>query len=365
MINMIQKCVLLLVGFFLLSSIQAQTSTEEQLVRATLWNYINGRNNGNPAQLKAAFHPLSDLRHVKNDSLRLWASTDYIAAVKPGATQNCVSRIVFVNIDGNAAQAKIEIEYPNWKFADYLNLLKINGKWQIVVKSFAGMPIDTNRILFVITSHEKMGDTGYKTGLHLGEVSHVYKPLHEAGYEIDFVSPEGGQTFMYGADMNDSLSLWMIQDPTAYYKLTHALTPDQIDPSRYAAVYYVGGHGTMWDLPENDKLSDITKAVYENEGVVAAVCHGPSGLVNIQLSNGKYLVEGKKVTSFTDSEERAAQQAEVVPFLLESKLKERGAIYSGAANWEQHVVVDGRLITGQNPASAGALAEELLKLLDK
>ncbi|MEL7120058.1 MAG: nuclear transport factor 2 family protein [Bacteroidota bacterium] len=363
---MIRKLTVLFFACFVCFSSFAQSiSEEESLVREALWNYINGRNTGKPELLHKAFHPAADLRHVKADTLRIWHSKDYIGGVKPGYQHNCVARIVYVNIMSGAAQAKIELEYPNWKYADYLNLLKIDGKWQIAVKTFGGAATNSKRVLFVITSHEQMGNTGNKTGLHLGEVSHVYKPIHDAGFEIDFVSPKGGSTYMYGANMNDSLSLWMMQEPTAYYKLTHALTPDQIDPSRYAAIYYVGGHGTMWDLPNNDDINSITKTIYENEGVVAAVCHGPSGLVNVKLDNGKYLVDGKKVTAFTDSEERAAQQEKVVPFMLESKLKERGAVFSGADNWQKNVVVDGKLITGQNPASAYELAQEIIKQLQE
>ena len=171
------------------------------------------------------------------------------------------------------------------------------------------------------------------------------------------------QYIMYGDDMNDPNSLWMVQNASAYYKLTHAMTPDQVDPAQYAAIYYVGGHGTMWDLPEHSQLTKITKEIYENEGIVAAVCHGPSGIVNVKLSNGKYLVDGKKVTAFTNQEEDAAGQTKNVPFLLESKLKERGAIFQPAANWQNNVVVDGRLVTGQNPASAGDLAQEIIQLL--
>lgn len=338
-------------------------TTEEALVRETLWKYINGRNQGDPLLLKEAFHSSADLRYVKNDSLRIWSAKDYIVAVTLHKKQDCITRIVYIDIEGNAAQAKIEIEYPQVKFADYLNLTKEKGKWVIAVKTFSRISTKPKRVLFVITSHEKMGATTRKTGLHLGEVSHVYKPIHEAGYEIDFVSPNGGQTYMYGADMNDSFNIWFLRNSTAYYKLTHAQTPDNIAPANYAAIYYVGGHGAMWDLPNHTRIKNITKVIYENKGIVAAVCHGTSGLVNVQLSNGEYLIKDKKLTSFTDNEERAAKQDEVVPFLLESTLKERGAIFYGVDNWQKNVVVDQQLVTGQNPASAHSLALEIINLL--
>ncbi|MTI32769.1 nuclear transport factor 2 family protein [Xanthovirga aplysinae] len=363
-----KKFILLIALFGMNSWCFAQlTSSEKTKIEETLWKYINGRNNGDLTLLKSAFHPTADLRYMKKDSLyTIWPIDDYIGNIKPGRKHNCKSRIVSIDVQGSAAQAKIEIEYPNWKFADYINLLKMNGEWLIAVKTFAGMAIDNRkRVLFVLTSHEKMGDTDRKTGLHLGEVSHVYKPIHDAGYEIDFVSPKGGKTRMYGKDMNDSLNLWFVQNPTAYYRFTHVITPDQIDPKKYAAIYYVGGHGTMWDLPNHTTLNKITSQIYENNGVVAAVCHGPSGLVNVELSNGENLVKGKRLTSFTDNEERATKQDKVVPFLLESTLKKRGALFSGADNWKENVIVDERLITGQNPASAYKLAKEMIRVLEQ
>lgn len=345
----------------------AQTNTdEESLIRETLQRYLDGRNNGDTSLLASAFHPTADLRYVRNDELVIWPIADYIGGVKPGRKSNCISRIVSIDVLGTAAQAAIEIEYPNLKFIDYINLLKIQGEWLIAIKTFARHSIEEKkRVLFVLTSHEKMGDTGRKTGLHLGEVSHAYRPIHDAGYEIDFVSPQGGQTHMYGTDMNDSLNLWFVQNAAAYYRFTHAMTPDQINPSLYSAIYYVGGHGTMWDLPKHEQLNEITRHIYEQEGVVAGVCHGPSGLVNVQLSNGDFLVKGKRLTSFTDAEERAIQQEEVVPFLLESTLRERGAIFVGAENWQKNVIVDERLVTGQNPASAYDLGAEVVKLLEE
>ena len=345
----------------------AQSEMEDEaLIRATLHRYLDGRNNGDTSVLASAFHPTADLRYVKNEELVVWPVQDYISAVRPGRKANCISRIVSIDILGTAAQAAIELEYPSLKFIDYINLLKIQGEWLIAIKTFARHPIEEKkRVLFVLTSHETMGDTGRKTGLHLGEVSHAYRPIHDAGYEIDFVSPQGGHTYMYGTDMNDSLNLWFVQNATAYYRFTHAMRPEEVNPSLYSAIYYVGGHGTMWDLPNHEQLNEITRHIYEQKGVVAGVCHGPSGLVNVQLSNGDYLVKGKRLTAFTDQEERAIQQEEVVPFLLESTLRERGAIFVGADNWQKNVIVDERLVTGQNPASAFELGVEVVKLLEE
>ncbi|MEM7572311.1 MAG: nuclear transport factor 2 family protein [Bacteroidota bacterium] len=344
----------------------AQTeTTPTEAVRATLMNYINGRNQGDIERLRSAFHPEADLRYLRNDSsFTIWPVQDYISRIQPGRTANCIARIISIDIVGVGAQAKIELEYPNRKYADYINLLKVDGEWLIAVKTFSVEPIDpTKHILFVLTSHEEMGNTGRPTGLHLGEVTHAYRPLIEAGYEVDFVSPKGGAAFMYGTDLNDPNNLWFVQNPNAYYRFTNAMSPNQIDATRYAAIYFVGGHGTMWDLPEHQELGEITRIIYEQDGVVAGVCHGPSGLVNVRLSNGEYLVANKRMTSFTDQEETAARAQDIVPFMLETTLRERGAIFIGADNWQENVIVDERLVTGQNPASARGVAERMIGLL--
>lgn len=349
----------------LFSSLYAQPShPQEAAVLEALYAYINGRTYRNPQLLKRAFYPEADLRYIKEGALHIWTAEDYISHANGGKPINCQSRVVSLDIMGDAAQAKIEIEYAHVKFVDYLNLLRKDDQWRIAVKTFGKVPVK-KRVLFVLTSHEQLGDTDRKTGFHLGEVAHVYKPLHDAGYDIDFVSPKGGQTHLYGADLNDPTTSWLVRHGSAYYQMTHAMRPKDVDPTAYAAIYYVGGHGTMWDLPQHDQLNELTRTIYEAGGVVAAVCHGPSGLVNVQLSNGDYLVAGKQLTSFTDVEEEATGQAEQVPFLLETTLRERGAIFSNKAPWQEHIVVDQRLITGQNPASAAALAKALIEALEQ
>ncbi|MGD1839361.1 MAG: nuclear transport factor 2 family protein [Thermonemataceae bacterium] len=340
---------------------QSYTKAETQ-VRAAIQNYIDGRNTPEVALLQKAFHPKADLRYIKQDTLRIWQGSDYITGAANGSKQDCRARIVYVDVQGSAAQAKVEIEYPTKIFYDYINLLKEGDEWKIAVKTFSAASTKKKKILFVVTSHEQMGNTGKKTGLHLGEVSHAYKPLAEAGYVIDFVSPEGGSTFMYGTSMNDSINVWFMKDASAYYKLTHAYTPQEVQAADYQAIYFVGGHGTMWDLPYNTDLQALTSTIYEQGGVVAAVCHGPSGLLNVKLNDGSYLVKGKKLTAFTNEEEKAAKQDKNVPFLLESALEAREAVFVGADNWQENVVVDGRLVTGQNPASAHKMALEIIKL---
>ncbi len=221
------------------------------------------------------------------------------------------------------------------------------------------------RILFVVTNHGQLGDTGKETGYFLREVSYPHKALTEAGYEIDFVSPKGGAAPMdpISKDLDDEVNKAFIENEEIMTALQNTLAPETVDPANYVAIFYAGGHGTMWDLPDCEALAQIAIAIYEEGGAIGAVCHGPAGFVNMKLSDGSYLVDGKRVASFTDEEEHALELENVVPFLLASKLQERGAIQTKADNFKPHVEVDGRLVTGQNPPSAKGIGEALVEVL--
>ncbi|WP_139958844.1 type 1 glutamine amidotransferase domain-containing protein [Flavicella sediminum] len=221
------------------------------------------------------------------------------------------------------------------------------------------------KILFVVTSHDKKGDTGKKTGYYLGEVSHPWDVLHTAGYEIDFVSPKGGKAPVDAFDMTDSINKKFWDNDSYRYKVENTKKPNEVNPDDYVAIHYAGGHGAMWDLADNLEIAEIARKIYENNGVVSAVCHGPSGLLNIKLSNGLYLVDGKKVNGFTNEEEIKVQLENVVPYLLEDELKERGAIFEKSAAFTKHVVTDQRLVTGQNPQSAHSVGQATLAELQK
>ncbi len=221
------------------------------------------------------------------------------------------------------------------------------------------------KVLFVITSHGIKGSSGSPTGYYLGEVSHPWKELKNAGYEIDFVSPKGGLSPVDGKDLDDPINKEFWENPIYQKKISNSLKPDEVNSNDYVAIFYAGGHGTMWDFPDSTLIGKKAAEIYESGGIVAAVCHGPSGLINLKLSNGKYLIEGKRVNGFTNEEEEAVKLTNIVPFLLEEKLKERGGIYKKSEPWKEHVEVDERLITGQNPQSAKKVGSEIVKLLGK
>jgi putative intracellular protease/amidase len=223
--------------------------------------------------------------------------------------------------------------------------------------------LSQRRALIVLTSHAELGDTGRSTGFYLPEAAHPWRVLTDAGVRVDLVSVRGGQPPVDGVDLSDPVQQAFLDDPEMARKLADTPKPGEIDPADYDVVLYAGGHGTMWDFPGNDELVALARRVYEDGGVVAAVCHGPAGLVDLTLSDGSHLVAGKRVAAFTDSEEAAAGLTDVVPFLLASTLVERGAQHVPAPDFQAQVVTDGRLVTGQNPASATGVAEAVVAVL--
>lgn len=222
-----------------------------------------------------------------------------------------------------------------------------------------------SRVLFILTSHAQLGDTGRATGYYLSELTHPYHVFAQRGFEIDIVSVKGGKPPVDGFDLSDPINRAFWDNPQTRSLVENTRPVAEANADDYDAVFVSGGHGTMWDLPDNTAIARVLARVYERGGVVAAVCHGPAALVNVKLSNGRYLVDGKRVAAFTNDEERAVKLDRVVPFLLADKLEARGAKHEPAPNFTEKVVVSERLVTGQNPASATATGEAVAKLLQK
>ena len=224
-----------------------------------------------------------------------------------------------------------------------------------------------NKVLFVVTNHDELGNTGKKTGYFLREVSYPYKAITEAGYSIDFVSPKGGPAPMdpNSNDMDDEVNKAFTDNAEIMNRLQSTMSPNKTNSDDYDGIMYAGGHGTVWDFPDSEGLAKIGVSIYERGGVLGAICHGPAALVNLKLTDGTYLISGKRFSAFTDEEERAIKLENVVPFLLASKLEERGGIHTKAENFKPHFEVDGRLVTAQNPPSAKSMGEAMIKVLSK
>lgn len=219
----------------------------------------------------------------------------------------------------------------------------------------------SKRILMVVTGHGRI-DAHHATGLWFEEFAVPYQLFREQGHEITVASPEGGDTPIdprsLEGDESDVGNEAVRAALTGLPRLNGGLTDEVFD-----AVFFPGGHGTMFDLPDNPAVQHVVRSHYEHGHVVAAVCHGPACLVNVALRNGHPLVRGRRLTAFTDAEEREAGLDGRMPFLLESRLRERGAEFVAAGNWQDNVVVDGNLITGQNPQSSASAARAVIRAL--
>ena len=226
----------------------------------------------------------------------------------------------------------------------------------------------TKRILILLTSQDELGKTGKPTGFHWEEMTTPYWQLRDAGYDIDFASPDGGEP---PADPKTAekegrpASVQRFMDDDGAMKALKTSRPvTEVNAEDYAAIYLPGGHGTMWDLAQTSAVGALIARAYEQGAVIGAICHGPAGLVGATLSSGEPLVKGKRVNSFTDAEERQVGLDDVVPYLLETRLRELGAEFEcNSENFGSHAVRDGRLVTGQNPASAERLAKLMIETL--
>jgi putative intracellular protease/amidase len=224
------------------------------------------------------------------------------------------------------------------------------------------------KIVMVLTSHDQLGNTGRKTGFWLEEFAAPYFVFRDAGVDLTLASPKGGQPPVDPkSDLPENQTPAMTrfkQDEVAQKALAHTIKLSDANSDDYDTVFYVGGHGPMWDLAESPVSIALLESFYESGKPVALVCHSPGVRRHVRYQ-GAPLVKGKRVTGFTNGEEEAVQLTNVVPFLVENELKRLGAIFEKVPDWQPFSIVDGRLITGQNPASSTSAAQALLKVLSQ
>jgi putative intracellular protease/amidase len=227
----------------------------------------------------------------------------------------------------------------------------------------------TNRMLIIVTNVGEYEKVGFRTGLWLGELTHFWDVAEKAGYQMDIASPSGGYVpidpeSLAGSVLKQGGTDTRYEDRIFMNRLRDTMKVSDSDPAAYDALYMTGGHGVCFDFSESLPLANLTASLYEAGKVVSAVCHGPAGLLEVKLSNGGYLIAGKNVTGFSWNEEVKVGREQAVPYNLEEELQKRGAKYGKVwMAFSSHVVEDGLLITGQNPASAEGVGEAVVKKL--
>ncbi len=222
------------------------------------------------------------------------------------------------------------------------------------------------KILMILTSHDKLGATGKKTGFWLEEFAAPYYVLKDAGVSVTLASPKGGQPPLDPksdeADAQTDATRRFKGDPETQKALASTVPLGEIDAAKFDGIFYPGGHGPLWDLAEDADSKRLIEAFASSDRPIAAVCHAPAVFKNTLGTNGKPLVAGRQVTGFTNTEEEAVGLTDIVPFLVEDMLKANGGIYQKGPDWGSFVLVDGKLVTGQNPASSEDAAKKLLEL---
>ncbi|WP_404397820.1 type 1 glutamine amidotransferase domain-containing protein [Idiomarina loihiensis] len=225
------------------------------------------------------------------------------------------------------------------------------------------------KVLMVLTSHDKLGDTDHKTGFWVEEFAAPYYVLTDSGVEVTLASPKGGKPPIdpnsTTPDAQSEATERFDKDKTAQQKLETTCKLDEVDPEGFDAIFYPGGHGPLWDLTNDEHSIKLIEHFWSRDKPVSAVCHAPAVLLNAKTPCGDPIVQGRTVTGFSNSEEAAVELTDVVPFLLEDELTAKGGHYRKVDDWQAYAVQDGMLITGQNPASSEQTAQRLLDVLRK
>lgn len=349
-------------------AVQDKGSDTEQIAQ-TLTDYMEGTANGEPDKLRRAFHPDFKLYTTgEADELIVRSGEQYIAGFKPGQKNSRVGRIISIDVEKNIATAKVEVRIPDFRhYTDYFMLLKYAGAWKIVQKSYIWekAPDNSNRILFVTSSQHTYGKTGINAANHFAEIVVAYDVFKKHGYAVDFVSPDGGAIPLGYIETSDAVQKKYLYDASFMALLKQTFKPEQVQAQDYRAVYYSGGGSAMFGVADNKAIQGIAESIYRNNGIVSAICHGTAGIVHLKNSDGKHIFADKKITGFPDLfEDTEAPYYKSFPYSIDKEITRNGGNFIYSKKWNDNFyVVDGRVITGQDPSATASVAEQVIKSL--
>lgn len=362
---------LLLVVLGMLSSMVFSQS-EKQKIESTIKNYMEGTSYNNIPKIESAFINEANL-FLSNEDKDLWIVpiSEYVSWYKNkkhGEFNGRLGGIISIDRFNNIATAKAEILMPNtnFRFVDMFLLKKIEGEWKIISKTADREASNKTgeKILFVVSNTNFYGKTDYPSGNSFAEIVNAYDKFKKAGYEVDFVSPNGGSVPLAYINTSSHIDREYVYNQDFMYKLENTALPKDIEAINYKAVYYVGGGSVMFDIPENKDIQRLSQKIYENNGVISAVCHGTAGIVNLRDNEGAFLYSGKNVNGYPDEYERKnSVYYKSYPLNIQKTIEERGGVFKYSEKNKPYVQVDGRLITGQNYLSAGLVAEKIIEVL--
>ncbi len=358
---------------FALTSMSAYGQMNELKIRQTLTNYIQGTSYNRPKQIEKAFHQDTDLLLEKTNT-PLWRVPvkQYISWFERGDVGEFTGRIgEIVNIDiaGNVATAKVEIIFPAKKlrYTDLFLLKKLDENWQIISKTASSEPSINHgkRILFIVSNAHFHGELDKAAGASFSEIVNAYHTFKQAGFTVDFVSPEGGAIPLAYINTSNKRDKQYLYNHDFMYALEHTRTPQQVTAEHYKAVHYIGGSSAMYGVADNKEIQAISMEIYEkHHGIISSVCHGTAGIAHLKTRDGKYLVAGKRISGYPDAyENQSAAYFQQFPFKIQQTIEQRAGVFKYSARNKAHVEVDGRVITGQNYLSSALVAEKIIELL--
>ena len=366
------KLILNLITFVVLCNISHSQNDEDQ-IRTTLLNYIEGTSYNKTELIDYAFYSNAHLFLTKSDEdLWLVPIKEYIGWFdngKRGEFNGRLGNILFVEQFNNIALAKVELLIPrnDLRYIDMFLLKKISNEWKIISKSADSQKeeISKNRILFVVSNSHYYGDSELPTGNSFSEIVNAYDTFIKAGYRVDFVSPNGGAVPLAYINTSNTLEKEYLYNTDFMYALKHTIQPKAIDPENYRAIQFIGGGSALFGVPENKEIQAIAMEIYEGQnGVISSVCHGTAGIVHLKTKDGKYLVDGKKISGYPDEFERkGAEYFKTFPFLITQTIEERGGEFKFSPRNNAHIEADGNLITGQNYLSSKGVALRIIERL--
>jgi putative intracellular protease/amidase len=267
------------------------------------------------------------------------------------------------------ATAKVEIAGPGreWVYVDLFLLKKLKDGWKIISKTATKVDdLRQNSVLFIVSNAHFYADTKLTTGNSFSEIVNAYDVFKNAGYTVDFVSPKGGAVPLAYINTSDEMSKKYLYDSAFMNALKSTKKPSEIDASKYKAVQYIGGGSAMFGVPENKEIQKIAMDVYEkHNGIISSVCHGTAGIVNLKTNDGKYLVDGKRVSGYPDDyENKEKEYFKTFPFLIKKTIEERGGDFRFSERGKFTLEVDGRLVTGQNYQSSKPVSLKIIELIN-
>ncbi len=352
-------------------SLQAQMTDHDE-IREVVQDYIEGTSFTKPELLESSFDEHISMYFSKRGENWMPTRETYIGFFRDkevGTPTGRQGNIRLIEVAGDVATAKAEILIPakQFLFIDYFLLKKIDDRWRIVSKTASSGPTHQHggRVLMVVSNADRYGDTDITNGNHFGEIASAYRTFVDAGYTVDFTSPEGGQVPVTYLSSIDTTSAPHLRDAEFWYRLGHTYPAADVSAGDYAAIYFPGGGAAMFGIADNKDVQRLIRSIYEAEGAVAAVCHGTAGITNTTLSDGQPLLKGHELTGFPDFRERQdAEYYKTFPFSIDARIAKQG----GTLRAEREVntgfyVVDGQLITGMDHSATVAVAREVVKFL--